>query len=103
MKSAANLRAKKIEGLMKRYNELIDQLPDGPRLQKLQKDDFKVLGLGDKLWEIDLLRSEQRWAFKPSIRRGIDAMNLVDRALEEVQITAEEAKRFLIWIDDKLS
>jgi hypothetical protein len=103
MKSAANQRAKKVDDLMKRYNELVDKLPqDQPLPQKLKKDDFKLLGMGDKLWEIDLLRGEQPWAFKPSIRKGIDTLHLADRAREEATMVGEEAQRFVDWIRDRL-
>jgi hypothetical protein len=103
MISAVKERAKKVEDLAKRYNELIDKLPEAQRPPKLQKEDFKDLGIGDKLWQIDLFRSYEKWAFQPSIRRGIDALNLRSRSLEEVEMVAAEAERFLRSTVDKLS
>lgn len=103
MISAAKERAKKVDGLAKRYNELVDKLPEAQRPQKLQKEDFKDLGIGDKLWQIDLFRSHEKWAFQPSIRRGIDALNLRYRSLEEFEMVAAEAERFCRSIVDKLS
>jgi hypothetical protein len=103
MISATRERSKKVDDLAKRYNELIDKLPEDQRPPKLQKEDFKELGIGDKLWQIELFRSHEPWAFKPSIRRGIDALNLRSRSLEEVEMVAAEAERFLRSILDKLS
>jgi hypothetical protein len=103
MITAARERAKKVDELAKRYNELIDKLPEDQRVPKIQKEDFKELGIGDKLWQIELFRSHEPWAFRPSIRRGIDALNLRSRSLEEVGMVAAEAERFFRSIVDRLS
>ena len=102
MISAANKRAKKVDKLMKRYNELIDLLAENERPEKLQRDDFKNLGIGDKLWEIDMVRANEKWAFSPAIRRGIDALYDRDRSIEEIKLQANEASQFAKWNGDRL-
>ena len=71
---------------------------------KLEKKKLGDLCFTDEFWELDILfKCTERWALEPKIRKGIDAMYMNMRALEEISILGSEADRYFKWLSSRLS
>lgn len=99
---ALKTRSKKLDGVVKRYNNEIAILLDKDETRVLRPLDVKALrseGLScDALWDLDRDTALGDWALYPQVRLGIDSLARLNRSREELDRCELHLSRQVKWI-----
>lgn len=99
--AAIKKRSRRVGDLIQQYNDLIPQLPLEQQVTPLDKN-FNNIAIDDQLWELEMFKSTDPWAFHPALRQGISSYYIKARCVEEVNILMVELENYKDWVGPRL-
>ena len=99
--AAIKKRSRRVGDLIQQYNDLIPQLPIEQQVTPLDEN-FNNIAVDDQLWELEMFKSTELWAFHPALRQGISSYYIKARCAEEVNILMAELENYLAWAGPRL-
>jgi hypothetical protein len=104
MLTAIKRRTQKVFALIDKYNQLLSTISkDIPlvHLKPISKNELNQLLPNDDFWELEMLTCKEKWV-DVRVRKAIIAMHCFDRAEEEIELVAQEARIYSEWAVSRL-